>query len=441
MSKEVVPPTEEDENGEEEGSDWEVGDLIGFEHKYADERREYDPNACKDLISKEFGSWSLLRKIIGALAQFWAALAFMYWSLLHRDDELMNCTGYEGGRVTLVRHLCTYTYACLRGFPILAANMVLVLTIRILVQDRIYYTMLMKSRVIDFADTPIMRTFWPWVCGFSISQGLCHFVLKAVVGQVQWNVEIMALARKFVLPGSIFFAVLQHNADIENTLIPLNRIVEQDYTKDNQSCPWLAKLKVLNERVVAWDARHRDVVGDTLDSLSGQAPTIDDIVQNLLGNYDKAHRAWKRQAHRPWGFFRSMWPAAVLVDKRMARHGDTKTWLVVFAIVSTMCLLTSVFSVYILFTATSQIFEAPALMNGGSLNTEALLYDFVLAWHAILIFAFLTHTVRNMFFHAWQQLTRSVKEQCDLVLSPTASHALSAMGHSPSQDAPSNPAA
>merc|ERR1719401_295900 len=129
----------------------------------------------------------------------------------------------------------------------------------------------------------------------------------------------VTIARKFILPGFIFFSFLLRYADIENTLIPLNRIVEQDYTKADRRCPWFTTVQAVNERVLAYDVRHRDVVGHA--QASKQAPpTIKDIITNLTDNYERAHRSWQKRKYLRWGLFRSMWPAAVLVDKRL----DTK---------------------------------------------------------------------------------------------------------------------
>jgi hypothetical protein len=414
----AAEPSSEDED---HSDDWVVGKMTMTKPKYTDEHEVYKEGRCRQHIIDNYGSWSLLVKILGALFQFWAALGFMYWSLLHRQNDLMNCNAYpqEERHSALVRHGCTYTYACLRGFPILAANMVLVLMIRILVQDRIYYSMLKERFVLDFAATPIYRTPWPWICGISMLQGACHFVLKMTFpfgnqsdSQLDvWSTEFITFSRKFVLPGSIFFGFLLRYADIENTLIPLNRIVEQEYTKDQRNCPWLAKLEAVNERVLAYDVRTRDVVGMTEDAL-GRAPSIDDIVENLLENYDAAHTLWGQRDHKAWGLFRSMWPAAVLVDYRLNRRdADTRAWLTVLAILATGCLGMASFSVYLLLGYNNNAVSSGWFAKGGTLDTKALLFDIVMAFHAIFILAFWGHTIRNMFFfyiHKAEQAAQGV---------------------------------
>merc|ERR1719440_715569 len=102
----------------------------------------------------------------------------------------MDCPDFsrKTPQSVFVGHACFYTVACLRGFPILAANMVLVLMIRILVQTRLYYSMLKMGYVLDFANSPVMRTIWPWACGISMFQGFLHFVLKAIYTPENGNV-------------------------------------------------------------------------------------------------------------------------------------------------------------------------------------------------------------------------------------------------------------
>merc|ERR1740117_1660604 len=167
--------------------------------------------------------------------------------------------------------------------------------------------MLELKVAIDFANMPVMRTMWPWLCMLSMFQGGCHFLLKAIFDPDLVATEMyLRLVRKFVLPGTIFFSFLLRYADIENTLVPLNRIVEQDYHKHNRQCPWLSQLQGMNERVFSFDARHRDVVGLVQEKL-GKPPTVRDIVQNMVDNYDHAYRFWEQRDHRSWGLFRSMW--------------------------------------------------------------------------------------------------------------------------------------
>jgi len=261
---------------------------------------------------------------------------------------------------------------------------------------------------LDFANLPVMRTIWPWVCGISMFQGGLHFLLKAYFDPDKVVAEMYyRLVRKFVLPGTIFFSFLFRYADIENTLVPLNRIVEQDYTKFDRNCPWLAKLQGMNERVFAFDARHRDVVGLTMEKL-GKAPNINDIVTNIIENYDHAYRFWEQRQHRGWGLFRSMWPASVLVDQRLDRQDpETRAWLFVFPTMLGGCAVVSVFSLYTLFLDSEHGWVGfshvvHAIVNGTmkEIDTESGLANLVLLFHGAVIVIFLYRTIKNMFYFA-----------------------------------------
>merc|ERR1719498_204951 len=151
--------------------------------------------------------------------------------------------------------------------------------------------------------------------------GAMHFVLKAFYGPATGGGEYTSIfvTRKFLLPGSLFISFLCRYGNIENTLVPLNRISENDNAKGYNCHSWLAQLSILNERVIAFDVRHRDVVGSSQRQV-GKAPTPQDVLTNILDNYSKAEVVWARRTHREWGLFRSMWPAAVLLSYRLDRN-------------------------------------------------------------------------------------------------------------------------
>jgi len=242
-------------------------------------------------------------------------------------------------------------------------------------------------------------------------QGGLHFALKAHFEPDNITAEFYyRLVRKFVLPGTIFFSFFFRYASIENTLVPLNRIVEKDYCRNDRNCPWLSKVQGMNERVFAFDARNRDVVGLTMEKL-GRAPTINDIVKSMVGNYEVAYEIWEKRQHRSWGLFRSMWPGSVLVDRRLDRQDpETFAWLVVFLIMLAGCALVSCFSLYFLFqtadhgwlTFVDHLQHITDFVTGKikSIDTESSLANTVLLFHAVVIVLFLYRTVRSMFHFA-----------------------------------------
>jgi len=345
-------------------------------------------------------SWTLFFRILGALAQVWGMLGLMYYSLLTKDDELMDCLAHPHG--PFVTHLCTYTHACLRGFPILAANVTLTLMIRILVQNRIYYSMLSLGYVVDFADTHVLHTHWPWLFVLSMVQGGAHLLLKMYFDPEPISLEsYISLFRKFFVPGAIFLSFFLRYAEIENTLLPLNRLVERDYTKDDRFFPSLASLQALNERVLAFDARTRDVVGDVWDK-NEKRPSLADVFQHIIDTYDEAsHRFYRNKKHYEWGFFRSLWPAAVLVDTRLDWHEPkTRSWLCVFAILLAGCIVVLFCSVcfFVASIWRNVLLGAQYRISNFGVVTETGLAIVVLLCHFLVVVFFLNRTIRGMFY-------------------------------------------
>jgi len=371
-------------------------------------------NNIWDYLEESNSSWTIFFRVMGHLAQVWGMLGLMYWSLLARDDELMDCLAHPHGK--FVSHLCTYTHACLRGFPILAANVSLVLMMRILVQNRIYYSLLQLGYVLDFADSQVLRSSLPWLFAFSMLQGGAHLVLKMWFDPNPIALDsYVGLVKTFIVPGAIFVSFFVRFAEIENTLIPLNRLVERDYKKgldENEHArsgdlPCLSTLKALNERVLCYDARNRDIVGNAMEEL-GRAPKLDDILQNIIDTYAEASEMfYTKKKHYSWGFFRSLWPAAVLVDKRLDRDDPkTRSWLATFLIVAVGSLVVSFFSTCFFISSIYRNIKLgyehhAELTSVGPLSyvvTESALGNFVLSVHAFYVLYFVHKTIRGMFY-------------------------------------------
>jgi len=170
--------------------------------------------------------------------------------------------------------------------------------------------------------------------------------------------------------------------------------------------------------VLAFDAGTRDVIGETEAAIQ-KAPTIADVVQNMISHYDTSYSLYMKQTHNEWGLFRSMWIASVLLDRRLDRQDDdTRSWFMVFAILVAASALTSAMSIYALFCGASStawnslasVF-ASALKGGiSSVDPGSLLAHLVLIVHALLIVVFIHHALRNMFKHTWEKHVHSIEK-------------------------------
>jgi len=244
--------------------------------------------------------------------------------------------------------------------------------------------------------------------------GVLHFALKAIFEKAKnddgflWIIvkETFTVMRKFGLPGLIFLSFLARYSDIEKTLVPLNRISERDTAKGTQGT-FLGRVTKMNERILAMDARKRDVVGDC-QKQAGKAPTLDDVITNLVNNYKNAEQIWGKRRHREWGLFRSMWPTSVLVDIRLDRQDpDTRAWLLSFTLLGCGCMITSTASLYLLFF---RILFTGSLEAVHQLSTEVMLGDAVLVFHGMLIIVFIYRSIKNMFYFAFEKKESEIEE-------------------------------
>lgn len=250
-----------------------------------------------------------------------------------------------------------------------------------------------------------MHTYWPYLFVFSMAQGGAHLLLKMYYDPDPIEVEsYISLARKFAVPGAIFLSFFFRYADIENTLVPLNQLVERDYTKDDRKFHSLSKLEALNERVLAFDARHRDVVGETWDAI-GKSPALADVFQNIITTYDEAStNFYATRKHYEWGFFRSLWPAAVLLDRRLDREDpSTRSWFEAVTIIAVGCVVVVFFSICFFVASIWRNLilgsQYKKLSIGAiDLVTETGLAILVLLCHALLVIHFLNRTIRGMFY-------------------------------------------
>jgi hypothetical protein len=382
------------------------------------ERATYDDQAVVQFIEDNFGPWSLMFKIISLLVRFWGVLAIMYWSLMHGSNgALMDCN--DPGHTQFVRHACKYTVGCLYAYPILCANMTLVLMVRVLVQMQFYYSMLKQGCVVNFVTIHIMWTPWPWICVLSMLQGGLHFVLKTYHEHLNLfdlnTLQTCAHASsKFVIPGLLFMSFFPAYADIDRLLVTLNCIAEQDYTRNNRKCPWLADVEILNERVLCRDVRNNDVHRRTRRKAGKESATIGEVVRNLKENYEVMHETWVKtwrlksqsREQKEW-VFRAMWPAAVLTNKRMdVQDPETWQWVCVIALMLTCSSLVSLMSLVVLLlcceSSGSLLSEVlwRTLRTGGlkAIPTDAILGNAVLISHCLIVCFFLYRSIWGMFY-------------------------------------------
>lgn len=264
------------------------------------------------LWEKEARPWSLLTKAGIAVGKNVCALLILFWTLLTQREYLMICDG---------RHLhiamvygCEYTKAYLRSFPLLAVNVTLVVAMRILVQQRMYYGFLKVGGLLDFTNSKQTRDVLFWILAVSLLHGCVHFGLKASVwpGGLEDVAMWMSIGQHFLVPAFIFMIFFYTSCDIEKNLIPLNKYFEEDHEYAQRA---LRSITPMNETILRYDVMNRDTVGEADDY------TIEATYANIIQNYPAAVArippAELERKFMEFHLFKAMWPAPVLLDPRL----------------------------------------------------------------------------------------------------------------------------
>lgn len=256
-----------------------------------------------------------------------AALAIVYWTLLMKHEYMMACDGRIHSTVSV--YACEYTKAYIRAFPLLAANVSLIVGWRVLLQQRVYYGMLKAGGLLDFTNVRAAKDPLVIILAVSLVHGLAHFVLKfstawfsassdAFFEHRKLEQEMQVTFSKFLVPCFIFMAFFYGSYDVEKTLIPLSKYFEEDPEYAQRA---LGRMKHLEEHVVRYEVVSRDVVGAV-----GDRPTVQKVYHRLIDSYATAKDEYPKKQDSSgifeWRLFYTLWPASLLVDPRLEDAGS-----------------------------------------------------------------------------------------------------------------------
>mmetsp|Transcript_59418 Transcript_59418/g.128969 ORF Transcript_59418/g.128969 Transcript_59418/m.128969 type:complete len:325 (-) Transcript_59418:82-1056(-) len=209
---------------------------------------------------------------------------------------------------------CEYTKAYLRAFPLLGISVTLAISLRTMLQQRLYYGLLKAGGLLDFRNVEVTRDPLFLMLLVSLLHAIAHFALKLTDGLGHFLEEVQDVATDFVVPFCIFMVFFYMACDLEATLVPLNKYYEEDPEYARSA---LANVTYMEEEVVRHHiVKRRDVVGDAL----ADEPSIDATYRALIKGYPDAKL---RDDEPEEGFFghcqirRAMWPGVLLVDARL----------------------------------------------------------------------------------------------------------------------------
>lgn len=260
-------------------------------------------------------SWSLLIKAFATVGKNLGALGVLYWTLLRGENgrhNLMQCDPTKLSTPQVIG--CEYTKAYLRAFPLLGISVTLAISLRTMLQQRLYYGLLKAGGLLDFRNVEVTRDPLFLMLLVSLLHAIAHFALKLSDGLGHFLEEVQDVATDFVVPFCIFMVFFYMACDLEATLVPLNKYYEEDPEYARSA---LANITYMEEEVVRHHiVKRRDVVGDAL----ADEPSIDATYRALIKGYPDAKL---RDDEPEEGFFghcqirRAMWPGVLLVDARL----------------------------------------------------------------------------------------------------------------------------
>lgn len=321
--------------------------------------------------------WALLGKVLVEVGKIVLTLLILYYALLTQKEHLMACDRRRGLNGVVV-FACEYTKAYLRAFPLLALNVALLVALRTLLQTRIYYGLLRARGLLDFVNGKQLVDPLLWLLVLSLGHGCIHFLLKMTVYDTMFDMaEYKEVARRFVLPSMLFMVFFYKSGDVEQTLVPLNKYMDQGFDWARNE---ISQMTYLDERVVRREVINNDIAGDC------RATMVEQVYASIIGHYAQARLAvpphelvtsrWS--AWTDWA--KGMWPAKVLLDSRLEDPGS-KSFRCVFYCSFCVCFVIEVMTfLAFLYQAGKDIF----IDFGRDGRTEDVASFLVTFFHAVV---------------------------------------------------------
>mmetsp|Transcript_60612 Transcript_60612/g.141200 ORF Transcript_60612/g.141200 Transcript_60612/m.141200 type:complete len:208 (+) Transcript_60612:439-1062(+) len=123
--------------------------------------------------------------------------------------------------------------------------------------------------------------------------------------------EALQMLQNFVAPCGVFMAFFYSSYDLQSTLLPLSKFLEEDPETSQRA---LASLVLMEERLVAADVA-------THDPVCGNFTQVDQVYTVIIQRYPDTKRQLS-DAEGIHGIYRTMWPAAVLLDPQLEDRGS-----------------------------------------------------------------------------------------------------------------------
>lgn len=254
--------------------------------------------------------WRLFLLSVVAMLKNVAGLMMLYWVLISQKEYLMACDTRKHPFSVVLG--CEYTKAFLRGFPLLGASISIVVAMRVMLQQRVFYGLLKLGGLLDFKNVDAYKDPIMWLLGMSLLHGMGHFGLKLYYQEVEHLSELQMISQKFMVPAFIFMAFFYTSYDVEKTLIPLSKYVEEDCEYAKRT---LGHIHFLQEDVVREEVMTTDMVSHA------SHPRIKEVYKAIISRYHRVSEGFEAKSKFccccEFRLFHAMWPATILMDSRL----------------------------------------------------------------------------------------------------------------------------
>lgn len=276
--------------------------------------------------------------------------------------------------------LCEYTKAYLRAFPLLALCITAAVTMRLMLQTRIYYGLLKRGGLLDFKNIQGWQDPMLILMAFSLLHGVAHFVLKICDGFGDLSHEVFQILQAFLIPSALFMAFFYSSYDLESTLVPLNKYIEEDPEYCQQA---IANMQLMDEFVLSKYVLENDVIAQVYPEGSEDTEMcITKVYDAMIREYARAQNDSRKNLVFHMRITETIWPAKIILDHRLTDDSSTQM-RIMFLVFLCICFPIQIF---VLADFMYQAFWKDAYIDaylGG--QTADLLGTFVLAGHALIV--------------------------------------------------------
>lgn len=322
-----------------------------------------DDEAAKFAWARAYSPWRLFMDAMLLIGKQAAVLIFTYWMvcpfnpvnrqvLMACKEDVMGWWAYP----------CEGTKACVRSFPLLGASMAMIIAGRFILQRRMYYHLLARRALLDFAPYNFARDKVMIIIGLSFCVSCLHFVMDMCFPPYVTLDKLARIAVIYITPCCVFFVLFDSLCDVERHLVPLPKFYEED--------PAWAKGHLHNSALYSETSikKSADIALEDLRAATASGDgtyTLDDLLQRTL-NAAEVHRGrmsaasygtaslaenatrWRRAVTHDLSagtVFKGLWPGRILLDGNLSDEASKefrrvgKTFMILFMIVQVITLM------------------------------------------------------------------------------------------------------